>query len=156
MQLVALRIRMVRETGGHGVLVIPESDVQESEIYACKEDFRGHGYQLHFGSRTSLSEAGSQGRRIAMTVKYPTEAYELALLGSDLLALAKSGRWTERLTPVQDGSAFIVVAGLYGFYGASSATGSDAGTISEKPVNRRGRGTVPSSDDEPNSSEVVK
>ena len=94
------------------VLICPESDIQESEIYACKEALISAKRQVHFGACTQLTEAGNQGRRLSMIVRHPTDAYQLALIGCDLLTLAESGRWIERLIPIDDGSAFIIVAGI--------------------------------------------
>ena len=40
-----------------------------------------------------------------------------------MLTLAESDRWIEKLVPVQDGSTFIIVAGYYGYSGASNEGG---------------------------------
>ena len=102
------------------VLVVTETDVPESEVYATRGDFRDAQCQIHFGAKTSLTEAGSVGRRVGIITRLPIQALELAFITSDLVVLADSGRWVERVIPFGTGDKFIIIAGFYGYSGSSS------------------------------------
>ena len=102
------------------VLVATETDVPEPEVYATRDDFMGKQCQIHFGAKTTLTEAGTFGRRVAIITRDPIVALDLAILTHDLLVLADSGRWVERTIPIGNGDKFIIIAGYYGFSGSSS------------------------------------
>ena len=72
-------------------------------------------------AKAADAEDGTGGAlsRAAIAVKARTEAYALDIDDPETLALAESGRWTERLIPVRDGTSFIVVASFYGHSGSS-------------------------------------
>ena len=78
------------------------------------------GYDLHMAKQAD-SEGAEHSilSRAAVAVRGRVNAYALAISDADTLALAETGRWTERLFPVRDGTSFIIVASLCGHSGSS-------------------------------------
>ena len=94
------------------IMVYSETELQEAEVFALQQNFRSQQWSVNLAARTSLTEAGNVGRRVAVAARDPIPLIELGFVGSDLLALADSGRWVESFVPVGDGNQFIIVAGF--------------------------------------------
>ena len=59
--------------------------------------------------------------KVAIAVRTGLNAFAPACQDEGTLALAESGRWHERFIPVRSGSAYVVVASLCGYSGASAS-----------------------------------
>ena len=98
---------------------------QETEV--AQELLREHrgkltelGYSIHMAKHADAEDDNhSILSRAAIATRGQLKGYALKITDDETLALAESGRWTERLIPVRDGMSFIIVASLYGHSGAS-------------------------------------
>jgi hypothetical protein len=78
------------------------------------------GYSIHMAKHADAEDDNhSILSRAAIATRGQLKGYALKITDDETLALAESGRWTERLIPVRDGMSFIIVASLYGHSGAS-------------------------------------
>ena len=100
------------------IMIYTETELQEAEVFALQQNFRSQKWNVGLAARSSLTEAGNVGRRVVVAARNPIPLIELGFVGSDMLALADSGRWVESFIPVGDGNQFIIVAGYYGLSGA--------------------------------------
>ena len=92
------------------IMVYSETELQEAEVFALQQNFRSQQWNVSLAARSSLTEAGNVGRRVAVAARNPIPLIELGFVGSDMLALADSGRWVESFVPVGDGNQFIIIA----------------------------------------------
>ena len=106
---------------GH-VVTLSETDVPEYNRKGIESDMRDHGKNIQWGDSISIdTKFGKTGRRVAIFSDAITANTDYHDKNDDpiLQMLRQSGRWTEVLVPVKDGSEAMYVATLYGISGAN-------------------------------------
>ena len=111
--------------------VWPEANVPTRARKVMKTIMRKGAVELTFSQPANVRTASGmnaandsynvdQQCRLAIGVRRPTKAVQLAIEGADDKMLLNSGRWHEVLLPIGNGDQHIIVAGFYGVSGASS------------------------------------
>ena len=95
-----------------------EADVPMHERQVTDEKMQELGYTVRFGWEDNCI-GGDEGSKVAMAFAEGNKTYALEYHDRDVLQLAASGRWCERMMHIMDGNKFIIVASLYGYSGAS-------------------------------------
>jgi exonuclease III len=101
---------------------LQEVDLAAHNVNDIKEQARTAGYDVHFGNTVQIVKDGAEfGKRVAVCVKQPVAAVHLTEECDDenVKRLLRSGRLVERLVPVGNEGAQIIIAVLYGAAGAS-------------------------------------
>ena len=99
---------------GH-VVTLNETDVPEYNRKGIESGLRDHGKNIQWGDSISIdSKFGKTGRRVAIFADSITSNTDYHDKNDDpiLQMLRQSGRWTEVLVAVKDGSETIYVAPL--------------------------------------------
>ena len=96
-----------------------ESDVNLELRADAKAQLKELGYGLQHGWFTATGTEGTRKSRVAIATEGKMHAYALTYSDQHIVELAESGRWIERLIPVEDGHTFIIIASLYGISGVS-------------------------------------
>ena len=111
---------------GADIINIQEADIAESDVIDFTSQASDAGYNCKWGQPIQIAktDGGKNGRRVAILVKKPAEAYRQEDTDeqddSNLKYLRSTGRWMEVIMPVGNGEKQIVNATLYGISGANS------------------------------------
>ena len=90
-----------------------EVDVCVDELNAVKDLVSSAGYHMHTSRPDQVKRADGQQRtkicRVGIAVPNGVSAYALQCEQADLVALHDSGRWMERMIPIQGGDEFVIL-----------------------------------------------
>ena len=107
---------------GTDVILVQEADIAEANVVDVTAQAAAAGDTAVWSKPTALSKDGatSRGRIMAILVKN-MKCHDISRnQDATTQFLIDSGRWVERMIPVDNGKSHIIVASMYGISGASS------------------------------------
>ena len=108
--------------GRHQIIALQETDIAEHSVPDLIAQAEAAGYKLIFGEPCAMGKDAAKniGRRVALVIHKDTPCEDATKEGDMYTDFLKaSGRWVERLVPL-DGGKQMMIASLYGYSGASA------------------------------------